>query len=256
MTAHGPPVALRRQLRFPPVRWRRALPLVLVGMALAIGYGLGWHRYLTLDQLAASRVLLRDLGEQHFLPTLLVYVLAYAMAVTVSFPATWLLTVLGGLVFGSLIGAAAASVAATLGATLIFWATRSAFGDFLRRRASGMAARLADGFERGAFGYLLALRLVPVIPFFVLNIAPALFRVGFGAFIGATFLGILPGTFVYAYLGQSLEGVIQAAHLAGRDLGLQDVLTPEIALTFGALALLALVPILGKRLLSNKRPGS
>lgn len=237
-------------MRILPIhRWHHILPLVAVGTALAIGYGLGWHRYLTLEQLAASRLMLRDLGVQQFVPAMALYILVYATAVSVSFPATWILTVLGGFVFGSLTGGAVAAVAATLGATAIFWATRTALGDFLRQRVSGTTARLADGFERDAFGYLLALRLVPVIPFFVLNITPALFRVRLGTFVAATFLGILPGTFVYAYLGQGLDAVIQNAELAGRKLTVHDVLTPEIAIAFGGLAFLALVPMLAKRLL-------
>jgi len=256
LPAHGPEGNDRLMDTLPARRWQRFLPLLLIVGTLAIGYGLGWHRYLTLEQLTSSRQMLKDIAEQQFFAAIALYILAYGLAVTVSFPATWLLTVLGGFVFGSVIGMAAASIAATMGATAVFSATRTAFGDFLRKKVSGTAARLADGFERDAFGFLLALRLVPVIPFFVLNIAPALFRVGTGTFVAATFLGILPGTLVYAYLGQSLDGVVLAAQRAGRDLTVQDIVTPEIAIAFAALAALAFVPVLVRKLRSGSRAGS
>ncbi len=256
LPAHGPESNDRSMDTLPTRHWQRVIPLLLIVVALAIGYGLGWHQYLTLEQLTSSRQVLKDTAEQQFFAAIALYILAYGLAVTISFPATWVLTVLGGFVFGSVIGGAATSIAATMGATAIFWATRTAFGDFLRKRVSGTAARLAGGFERDAFGFLLALRLVPVIPFFVLNITPALFRVGLGTFVAATFLGILPGTFVYAYLGQSLDGVVQAAQRAGRAPTVQDIFTPEIAIAFAALAALAIVPILIRKFRPSSRTGA
>ena len=127
-------------------------------------------------------------------------------------------------------------------------AARSAFGDMLRARVGGKAARLADGFEKNAFGYLLALRLAPVFPFFVVNIAPALFNVPLKTYVTATILGILPGTFAYAYLGEGLESVLDAARTSGLEPSLKDLLTPEITIAFAALALVALVPAIVSKL--------
>jgi uncharacterized membrane protein YdjX (TVP38/TMEM64 family) len=99
----------------------------------------------------------------------------------------------------------------------MFLAARSAFGDFLRDKVGGRVRRLADGFEKDAFSYLLVLRLAPIFPFFVMNIAPALFNVPLRTYVAATFLGILPGTFAYAYLGQGIDSVLVAARQAGTE---------------------------------------
>ena len=115
------------------------------------------------------------------------------MAAALSFPAAAILTIFSGFLFGWLPGTVFAMLGATGGATLLFLAARTAFGGFLRERVGGFAARLSDGFARDAFSYLLVLRLAPFIPFFVVNIAPALFNVRLRTFVLATVIGILPG---------------------------------------------------------------
>ncbi len=107
------------------------------------------------------------------------------------------------------------AVGATIGASLLFLATRSAFGGFLRQRVDGIVKGLADGFRDNAFGYLLVIRLAPIFPFFAVNIAAALLDITLAQFVGATFLGILPGTFAYAYLGQGIDSVLVAASASG-----------------------------------------
>jgi len=138
--------------------------------------------------------------------------------------------------------------AATTGAALLFFAARSAFGDFLKEKVGGRVKSLADGFERDAFSYLLILRLAPVFPFFVMNIAPALFNVPLRTYVAATFLGILPGTFAYAYLGQGVESVLIAAQEAGTEPSVGDLVTTEITLAFAALAFVAVMPTIIKKL--------
>ncbi|MDP1731098.1 MAG: VTT domain-containing protein [Devosia sp.] len=236
-----------------PVYWR-FLPLALVAAGLALAYAMGWHSYLTLEYLSASRAALKAAASQHLVLTLLAYMVTYSIAVTFSFPATWMLTVFGGFLFGWIAGGAAAAIGATVGATALFRAARSAFGDSLRKRVGSTIARLASGFERDAFGYLLALRLVPVIPFFVLNIAPAMFKVRVQAFIAATFLGILPGTFIYAFLGESVDEVLLAAQRAGRGVTAQDLVTPEITWALVALAAVAAIPPVVRLMRSTRRP--
>ena len=142
----------------------------------------------------------------------------------------------------------------TAGATVLFLAARTAFGDFLRERAGSRVIRLAEGFEKDAFGYLLALRLAPIFPFFVVNIAPAFFHVRLRTYLAATFLGILPGTFVYAYLGKSIDAVLTEAHQAGWTVGLVDLISPRITVALLLLAVIAMLPVVVRAIRHRRQP--
>ena len=171
----------------------------------------------------------------------------YAAAVAFSFPAASVLTIFGGFLFGWALGAALAVVAATVGATALFSAARTAFGEGLKERLSGISAKLADGFEHDAFAFLLVLRLAPFIPFVAVNIAPALFNVRLKTFVAATAIGIVPGAIAYAWLGEGLDSVLAAAAAAGRHVKVKDLVTPEITVAFALLSLVALVAAIVKR---------
>lgn len=232
----------------PPRRsFTRYLPIAVVLAGLAIGYAMGWQRYLRLDTLIESRDTLKALVAANPLLAPLVFFAVYATAVALSFPAASILSIFGGFLFGWFFGSIVVALAATLGATLVFLAARSAIGDVLCRKAGGKAAALADGFESNAFGYLLALRLAPIFPFFLVNIAPALFNVRLRTFVTATAIGILPGVFAYCYLGAGLDDVLATAKAAGTSLRVKDLVTPEIKLAFAILALVALLPIAVKK---------
>jgi uncharacterized membrane protein YdjX (TVP38/TMEM64 family) len=228
--------------------WTRFAPLVLVLGGLALVYALGWHRFFTLDYLAASRDMLAGLVESHPVLSRAGFFAAYAAAVAVAFPAASVLTIVAGFLFGWLQGGLLVAFAATIGATALFLAARSAFGDALLKRVKGPARSLADGFSRDAFSYLLFLRLAPVFPFVVINIVPALFSVRLSTFLTATFLGILPGTFAYAFLGMGVGSALDAAKAAGETLSAGDLVTRELVLAFFALAAAALLPVVIKRL--------
>lgn len=220
----------------------RYLPLLIVAAGLAFGYAMGWQRYFTLSFLSESSDALRALVDSRPVLAPVVFFIVYTLAIAFSFPAASVLTIFAGFLFGWLMAGVMVAFAATLGATMLFLAARSAFGDVLRRRVSGRAARLAGGFEDNAFGYLLVLRLAPVFPFFVINIAPALFNVSVRVYVTATFFGILPGTFAYAWLGQGVDSVLVAARAAGKEPSVGDLVTPEITLAFVLLALVAAIP--------------
>jgi uncharacterized membrane protein YdjX (TVP38/TMEM64 family) len=219
-------------------RWR-FVPLLLVLAGLGFGYAMGWQRYLTLDFLAESRLALKAFVSANPVAAPLGFTLLYAIAVAFSFPAASVLTIFSGFLFGWLFGGVLAIIGATTGATVLFLAARTAFGDFLKERAGGTVARLSQGFERDAFSYLLVLRIAPFIPFFVVNIAPAVFNVRLRTFLAATLIGILPGAFAYAWLGQGVDSVLVAARKAGREVAIGDLVTPEITIAFAALALVA-----------------
>ena len=229
----------------------RFLPIGLVAAGLVLGYAMGWHHYLSLDFLAASRETLKGTVAANYALSLGGFLLLYIVAVAFSFPAASILTVFGGFLFGWLAGGMAVAVGATIGATLLFLAARTAFRDVLKRRLGGKAAKLAHGFEDNAFGTLLVLRLAPVFPFFVVNIAPAFFDVRLRTYVAATFIGILPGTFAYAYLGQGIDGVLLAAENAGRSVSPSELVTTEITLAFAGLALVAAGALVVRKLWSR-----
>jgi uncharacterized membrane protein YdjX (TVP38/TMEM64 family) len=218
--------------------WRFA-PIGVVVAGLAFGYAMGWQECLSLEYLGDSREALKRFGAANPVLAPVGFVLLYAVAVAFSFPAASILTIISGFLFGWFAGAIYAILAATTGATALFLAARTAFGGFLKERAGSTAGKLACGFEKDAFGYLLALRIAPFIPFFVVNIAPALFNVRLKTFLAATLIGILPGAFAYAWLGQGLDSVLMAARAAGRDATVSDLVTPEITIAFVVLALVA-----------------
>lgn len=227
--------------------WRYA-PVVLVIAGLVLGYALGLQNYLSLTFLAEQREALRVYVDANSLWSALLFLAVYILAVAFSFPAASVLTIFGGFLFGWLIGGALVAVGATIGASILFLATRSAFGSFLRHRVDGVVKKMADGFRENAFGYLFVIRLAPVFPFFVVNIAAALFDISLGRFFTATLFGILPGTFAYAYLGQGVDSVLVAAQASGREAQISDLVTPEITLAFFALAFVALIPTVVKQI--------
>lgn len=228
--------------------WTRFLPIVVIVVGLGFGYAMGWHEFLSLEFLANSREMLKTTVANNYLLSLVGFLVLYALAVAFSFPAASVLTIFAGFLFGWLVGGIVVAFGATAGATAIFLAARTAFGDFLKDRVGGKVAKLAEGFERDAFSYLLVLRLAPVFPFFVINIAPALFNVPLRTYVVATFFGILPGTFAYAYLGEGVDSVLMAAREAGRDISIGDLVTTEITIAFAALAVVAAIPTIVKKI--------
>jgi uncharacterized membrane protein YdjX (TVP38/TMEM64 family) len=231
--------------------WRFA-PLGVIVAALALGYALGLHGYFSLGYVGESREVLRGYVDTHYALTLVAFILAYVLATAASFPVAAVLSMVGGFLFGWLVGSLAVVFAATFGASILFLAARSACGGLLCKRVGGFGERLARGFERDPFTYLLVLRLAPFIPFCVVNVAPALFDVRLKIYVAATAIGILPGALAYTMVGQGLDSVLVAAREAGRDATLGDLVTPQITYALAGLALVAIVAAVVKTLWSRR----
>jgi uncharacterized membrane protein YdjX (TVP38/TMEM64 family) len=238
---------------------RRLWPiLVIVGIALLL-WASGLGRHLSFETLVLKRQALRGWVEAHPVAGFLGYGAAYALAVALSIPGAVLLTIMAGFLFGAVTGSLLAIVAATLGASLLFLAARTSLGEMLARRAGPFVARVGDGFRRDAASYMLFLRLVPVFPFWLVNLAPALFGVPLRTFLWTTAVGIAPGTLAFALAGAGLDSVVEAqaqAHAACVAAGRTDcpmrfeassLLTPELLLAFVGLGIVALVPIAVRR---------
>ena len=222
----------------------RFWPLGLLVLGLILFFAFGLNRYATLDTLRDNREALGQWVAAHKALALLIYIAAYAAMVAFSLPGALVATLTGGFLFGTLLGGTATVFAATIGATILFIAAKTAFGDLLRAKAGSAIKRMEEGFRENAFSYLLVLRLVPLFPFFLVNLAPAFLGVKLRTFIIATFIGIIPGTFVFASLGNGLGAVFDAGRTP--DLGL--IKEPQVILPLLALAALALVPVLYRRL--------
>ncbi len=233
----------------PGGRLKRFLPLVAIAAGALAFFALGGGDYVSLQRLADNRDALQAWTAERPWLAGAGYVLAYTLATAFSLPVGTVLTLAGGFVFGTLMGGALTVVGATIGAALVFLAARSAFADYFRDRLGDSVRKLRDKFEADAFSYILALRLAPVFPFVVVNVAPALAGVKLRDFVAATFLGIIPGTFVYASVGAGLDAIFAE----GGAPDLQAIFKWEVALPLALLALLALAPIVYKRIKRARR---
>jgi uncharacterized membrane protein YdjX (TVP38/TMEM64 family) len=224
---------------------RRLLPLGLLVAAWIAFMLAGGYRYLTFSALAQNRDWLCGLVQQWGILSAFVYIVLYATLVALSVPGAVILTIAGGFLFGTWVGGLCAVIGATLGATAIFLAARGGLGG-LARRAGRFVGKLEAGFRADAFNYLLVLRLVPIFPFWLINLVPALVGVRLLTYVLATFLGILPGTFVFASLGNGLGSLVEEPDLA-------IIFKPSLFVPIVGLALLALVPV-GYKHWRGKKP--
>lgn len=193
--------------------WRRWLPVFAIAAAMVVVVAMGWHMALTFENLAIQRDALRDFVEHNKLLGVLIYMAVYIAAVALSLPGGLVLTITGGLLFGVWIATPATVVAATIGASIVFLIAKTSFGAALAERAGPWLDRFRDGFDREGLSYMLFLRLVP-FPFFIINIAPALLGVPLRTFVAGTLIGIIPGTFAFTYLGDTLDRVVVDAKSA------------------------------------------
>ncbi len=226
---------------------KRYLPIIVVAAGLGLGYAFGLQHYFSLTYLSEQREFLQNFVAQNYVLALVSFFIIYTLATAFSFPAASILTIFGGFLFGWFTAGLLVVCAATLGATALFLAAKSSIGGFLREKLAGTAATMADGFAKDAFGYLLVLRIAPIFPFFIINIAPALFDVKTRDYVLATFIGIIPGTFAYTWLGEGVGSILNVAKLSGREPSVSDLVTPEITFAFVAIAVVAAIPVIIKR---------
>jgi uncharacterized membrane protein YdjX (TVP38/TMEM64 family) len=228
--------------------YKRLIPLVVLGVGIAAFFALGLDRYLTFDELRRNREVLTDFVGAMPVLSVLLFVLVYTVAVALSVPGAAVLTLTGGFLFGIWEGTAAVVVGATAGATLLFLAARFVLGDTLRAKAGPWLSKMEAGFNEDALSYLLVLRLIPAFPFFIVNLVPAFLGVSLRTFVIATFLGIIPGTFVFASIGAGLGSIFDSA----QEFSLKGALTPQVITALVGLALLSLLPVAYKKIKARR----
>jgi uncharacterized membrane protein YdjX (TVP38/TMEM64 family) len=226
----------------------RLLPLVAVGVAIGLVFALDLDRYLSFEMLRSQRQTALDWYGQNPILAVLGFMAGYALVVALSLPGAVWLTLIAGFLFGTVSATIYVVIAATVGALGIFLIARYALADFFHDKTGDIGRKMEVGFRENALSYLLVLRLVPLFPFWLVNLVPALLGVPARTFVIGTFLGIIPGTAVFCSVGNGLGVIFDSG---GRP-DLAIVFKPEILGPLLALAALSLVPVIYKRIKTSK----
>jgi uncharacterized membrane protein YdjX (TVP38/TMEM64 family) len=224
---------------------KKLILLALVAMGIALFYVFDLQQYLSLESLKGNRDRLDAVQQEHSVAVVLSFIGIYFLVVAISLPGATILTLAGGAIFGSVAGTLIVNVGATLGATAAFLVARFILRDWVEKKFGDKLEPINKGFSENAINYLLFLRLVPLFPFFLVNLVSGLTKVRLPVYFFGTMFGIMPGSFVYANAGSNLA----------RINSISDIASFEV---LGALALLgvfALIPTLHHRH-KNKKSAS
>ena len=219
---------------------------IIVALVFAAALGAFFYfdlgRFLSLDALKENRDNLLAFTGTHYGAAVGLFIATYILQTAFSLPGGAIMTLAGGFLFGAVLGTVFVNVGATTGATLAFLAARYLLRDWVEKKFGDRLGPIQAGFAKNAFSYLMTLRLIPAFPFFLVNLVSGLTRVTLGTYMLATAIGIIPGSFVYAYAGRQL-GTINS---------LKEIASPQVLLAFTLLGLLALLPALYKKFFPAK----
>ena len=222
---------------------KRLIPLAVLLVLLAVVYLLGLHDLITYEYLKEHRDYLKLQVNAHPYMAPVLFILVYAISTSLSIPGGTLLSVFGGFLFPQPLSTLYVVIGATIGATVIFLIAQTALGKKLKDKAGPRLKKMQTGFQENAANYLLFLRLVPLFPFWLINLAPAVFGVSLVTFIWTTFVGIIPGSFVLTQAGYGLNAIFTS----GEAFTLDTVFNSQIKIALAALGLFALLPVLVKK---------
>ena len=210
---------------------------IVVVLAVGAFFYLDLGKFLSLTALKENRDSLLAFTDANFAAAVAIFIGTYILVTGLSLPGAVILTLAGGFVFGAGWATLFINLGATTGATQAFLTARYVLRDAVEQKFGARLGPFQEGFAKNAFNYLLTLRLIPLFPFFMVNLVSGLTRVSVGIYVAATAIGIIPGSFVYAYAGRQL-GTINS---------LKEIASPNVIGAFVLLGLLALVPVLYKR---------
>lgn len=211
--------------------WEKLIVLLIFIGGFVLFFALRGHQYLSFESLKANREALMAYTEEHYWTMVIGAAGIYTVTTALSIPLATGLSLSVGFLFGRWIGMSVILFSATLGATLVFLGARYVFAEAAQRRMGKVARNVIAGFHEKDFNYLLFLRLVPLFPFWLINLASAFTPMKTRTYVIATAIGMAPGCFVFANLGQSLAQIDSTEEL----LSLQ---------TLGALVLLGALALL------------
>ncbi len=225
-------------------KWARMLPLAVIAAGAVLGaYALG--DYLSFEALRDNREMLIAYRDAHYALAVVVFMALYVVIAGFSLPGATVATLTGGFLFGTFPGVLFNVGAASIGATVVFLAARWGLGDRLAAKmdaSEGRVKAIKDGIDENQWSMLFIIRLVPLVPFFVANLIPALVGVSLWRYVVSTFIGIIPGGLVYTSVGAGLGEVFARGETP--DLGI--IFEPHVLLPILGLAALAMLPVVLK----------
>jgi uncharacterized membrane protein YdjX (TVP38/TMEM64 family) len=222
---------------------KRVAVFLLVVAIISLFFYLDLRSYLTLEALKAHREALDTFYAEHRLLTVFVFMALYIVQTALALPGAIIFSLSAGILFGTFMGTVYAVTAATAGAVLAFLVTRYLFHQTVQKKFGPQLDKLNARLEKDGLHYLLFLRLVPVFPFFLINLAAALTRLPLRTFVLGTLIGIIPGGFAFVNAGASLATINHVG----------DIASPRVLGALAFLGIFALVPVFYQRL-KNRRP--
>ena len=228
----------------------RLIPLVILLIALGLFFYFKLYRFISFTALQQHHEVLIHWTKANLLLVSLIYLGVYIVMTAISVPGAAIMSITGGFLFGIYLGTLYIIISATIGAIIIFMAAKTAFAELLLTKAGPLVKQMEKGFQENAMSYLLFLRFIPIFPFWLVNIVPALLNVRLRIFIIATFIGIIPGSLVYASLGNGLGTILSSEQTTD----LHILFKPSILWPLVGLAVLSLIPVIYKRV--KKRRGT
>jgi uncharacterized membrane protein YdjX (TVP38/TMEM64 family) len=217
---------------------KKLILLIFIAALVTLFFWFDLRRYFALEALKANHQALVDIYVTHRAATVAVFIAGYIVQTALSLPGAAILSITAGAIFGVLMGTLYAVIGATIGATLAFLVTRYLFHDAVQRKFGEKLGTLNAELERSGLNYLLFLRLVPIFPFFLINLGAGLTKLPLRTFFVGTLIGIIPGGFVYVNAGASLAAIERVG----------DIASPRILGSFALLGLFALVPVLYRKI--------
>ena len=192
-------------------RLKRFLPLIVLACLIALIFGMGWNRYLSLDTLRDHGGEFRAFTAENYILSLLLLMTAFALLTASVVPGVFFVTITAGYLFGPWVGGVSTSIAATIGALIVYGVARSALGQALREKAErdkGLMQKVCAAIDKDTFWYVLASRLAVVVPFHMINVAAGVMSVRLGPYLIATVIGLLPAHIIYCWIGARLNTLL------------------------------------------------
>lgn len=228
---------------------KRYIPIIIIGGIILLAIKFNLLHYLNFATLQQYHTQLALYVQDNYWLSIVIFCISYIIVVMTSIPGASIFSLLGGFLFGSIIGTSLVVISATIGATLLVIAVQLAFGESVAAKIGAKVKFMETNFRQNAFYYLLSLRFIPVMPFWLVNLAAGIFNIKLRDFILATFLGIIPGTFVYVNIGASLTGVF-AQNSA--EFKLSTLVSPQILIALTLLGIISFIPAIVKSLKKGK----